>query len=205
MLKKCKKMLLPVLTGGVLLSASMGANAAIIDQGIHTLDTDTNLLWLDMSETYGISFADVASALVPGEAFDAYRLATNAEVTTLIGNFGLPNATAAAVGLLDGSNEAAWLNMRTLMGSAMLGPAEVIYGYTDDDYLQGRYLLDDPIDPDIINLSFLYMGSPDQGAPYIGTFLVMDAPIQSDEPSIALTMSTILMMLAYLSYRRKVA
>lgn len=38
---------------------SMTANATIIDQGVITLDTETNMEWLDLTETIGKSYNEV--------------------------------------------------------------------------------------------------------------------------------------------------
>ena len=63
------------MTGGV-------ANAALVDSGGNMLDTDTNLQWLNLTETLGLS---VNQALA---ANSGYSLATRDQVATLFGNAG---------------------------------------------------------------------------------------------------------------------
>jgi hypothetical protein len=71
------------------------ASATLISQdspfgpGTHTLDTETGLLWLDLTESSGLSHAEVLQALQPGGTFEGYRLATRAEVSALFANAGL--------------------------------------------------------------------------------------------------------------------
>ncbi len=63
------------------------ASAILIDNGTTTVDTDTNLEWLDLTETLNLSFADaLASTFV---TVDGYRAATSLEVAELFGNAGV--------------------------------------------------------------------------------------------------------------------
>jgi hypothetical protein len=65
---------------------SVGSNAALIDLGSSTLDDATNLEWLDLTETQGMSYNMAeASAFV---TLDGYRHATTTEVNTLFLNAG---------------------------------------------------------------------------------------------------------------------
>ena len=70
----------------VLLGAG-SAWAALVDNGSTTVDTDTNLEWLDLTETLGLSYADaLASSFV---TVDGYRSATSLEVAELFTNAGM--------------------------------------------------------------------------------------------------------------------
>lgn len=61
--------------------APLSANAVLIDQGNTTLSTDTNLEWLDLTLTEGLSYnAALASTYVTN---DGFRHATRAEVEAM--------------------------------------------------------------------------------------------------------------------------
>lgn len=70
-------------------SATQLSHAALVevDSGFGlnsgTLDTDTNLEWLDWTQTANISFNDMALQLLAGGIYDGWRYATAAEVNTL--------------------------------------------------------------------------------------------------------------------------
>jgi hypothetical protein len=80
------------------------------------LDTGTNLLWLDATETVNRSLADVQSQLGAGGEFEGFRLATRDEIRTLFQDAGLT--------LTDG-----FVNDTTLQGKIQAFVA--IYGQTD--------------------------------------------------------------------------
>lgn len=70
-----------------LVLSAVSANAALIDNGTTTTDTDTGLEWLDLTETLGLSYAGaLASSFV---TVDGYRSATSLEVIELFGNAGV--------------------------------------------------------------------------------------------------------------------
>lgn len=56
-----------------------------------TLDTDTDLRWLDVDLTANRSFDDIAAQLGPGGEFEGYRHATVDEIMTLWMNAGIPD------------------------------------------------------------------------------------------------------------------
>ena len=63
------------------------ASALLIDNGSTTTDTDTNLEWLDLTETLGLSYADaLTSSFV---TVDGFRAATSLEVAELFTNAGV--------------------------------------------------------------------------------------------------------------------
>lgn len=84
------------------------ASAALIDNGSTTIDSDTGLEWLDITETVGLSYnAVLSSAFIIS---DGYRYASEAEVLELYNNAGgtgtqavefRPENTAPAILLLD--------------------------------------------------------------------------------------------------------
>ena len=88
-------MLRKALTVTVLLALPLSAfasfvqlNANIQDHGVFTRDLTTGLDWLDVTETRGLSYNQVAAQLGAGGAYAGYRYATMAELDQLIINFG---------------------------------------------------------------------------------------------------------------------
>jgi hypothetical protein len=69
--------------------ASAGATAELVDHGLHTKDTETGLLWLDLSVAQGKSFAEVTNAFAPGSLFDGYRYATRQELSEFMAHASL--------------------------------------------------------------------------------------------------------------------
>ncbi len=55
-----------------------------------TLDTDTNLGWLDVTLSTQYSYEGILLELTPGGIFEGFRLATISEVTTFWQNAGIP-------------------------------------------------------------------------------------------------------------------
>ncbi|NNL66313.1 MAG: hypothetical protein HKP30_08730 [Myxococcales bacterium] len=72
----------------VLLSCQT-AGAALIDQGDTTLDTDTNLEWLDLTLTRDQSYDAVAAGFGGYVTTEGFRFATSSEVQTLYENAGI--------------------------------------------------------------------------------------------------------------------
>jgi hypothetical protein len=77
----------PLFAGAVLASIGV-ADAAILDFGIYTADTDTGLYWLDVTVTSGMSFDQVSPQLGPGGQLDGWRYATAADFDQLMIGFG---------------------------------------------------------------------------------------------------------------------
>ncbi len=71
------------------LTLALSSHAAILDLGTITRDTDTGLDWLDVTETRGLSYNQVAAQLGDGGDYEGYRYATMAEWDQLIINFGI--------------------------------------------------------------------------------------------------------------------
>jgi hypothetical protein len=73
------------------------ANAALIDVDLHdvgdsliTRDTNTNLDWLDLSQTLNFSYENVLVELGAGGQFEGFRYATVSDVDSLQQSAGLP-------------------------------------------------------------------------------------------------------------------
>src|SRR5262249_1743916 len=61
------------------------------------LDTATQILWLDATETKGRSLPDVTSKLGVGQEFDGWQLASIAQVDELFANAGLSDTNSGFV------------------------------------------------------------------------------------------------------------
>ena len=84
--------------------------------GLLTFDASTHLSWLDVTQTFGRSYDQVASELAPGGEFAGFRFATTAEFEALHTSFGLPVAhDGDAIGR-DPALTARSLELQTLLG-----------------------------------------------------------------------------------------
>jgi hypothetical protein len=64
---------------------------------LHTnaiLDEETNRLWLDVTETLGLSFNEVSSMLDSGEEYEGWLLPGLSDLEELLGNANIPYPTA---------------------------------------------------------------------------------------------------------------
>ena len=91
-------------------AALMPANDTFFGDGSLTIDTSTNLAWLDLSITAGISFNEVSNELGNGGIYSGYRFASLDEVFSLyveaqipdindVGDFGIGTIANAAPAL----------------------------------------------------------------------------------------------------------
>ena len=87
----------------ILFGASLSAHAAMLDLGLSTLDTDTGLEWLDLTETVGLSYRYISNNMQKGEKYENWRYATSEEVFTLWENLGISSALTSP--LLTGTQE----------------------------------------------------------------------------------------------------
>lgn len=88
---------------------STGVNASIVDQGNSTFDTDTELVWLDVTETLGMSYNQVLNQLGEGDQFYGYRYATADELQVLLTNIGFSGVSTTPNTSLVFSGESALL------------------------------------------------------------------------------------------------
>lgn len=65
-------------------------HAALIDQGITTLDTETNLEWLDLTETLSLTPTDIFAG-AGGFTADGWSVASGMDVDQLLVNAGAPS------------------------------------------------------------------------------------------------------------------
>lgn len=63
------------------------ADAALVDNGILTTDTNTGLVWRDLADTFAVSYSDTYNATLPGGVYENYRVATRSELETLFDDY----------------------------------------------------------------------------------------------------------------------
>lgn len=95
-----------------LCSLSWGANAELLSMdwqsagdNLITEDTVSGLAWLDVSETYGLTYDFVSGEFGVGGQFEGFRYATAAEVVDLWANFGI-DLSAGAPTMTSGADPA---------------------------------------------------------------------------------------------------
>jgi hypothetical protein len=129
--------LVSVVSAGIL-SAPAGATLITVDlvspgDGLITLDTETGLEWLDLTESVNRSFDDVSGQFGPGEDFEGWRHATGSEVCRLVSTY------AVAVGpvcpeffvRLEGSDEVV-THLLSFLGVTSTPPSQFSVGWYDD-------------------------------------------------------------------------
>ena len=161
-------------------SVSMSANATIVDLGNTTLDTQTNLEWLDLTATIGKSYNEVIGGFGNYIA-DGYRYANTTEVTTLFtnagivrfggGNWAIPEQHAAAKLLTDLLGHTREIPQARAQGLAELDPAVAAlttpYIQYSDDFNTGA--------------AFIVNGTTSRTShsDFLGSWLVRTAPASS--------------------------
>ena len=104
------------------------ANDSSFGNGSVTIDTSTNLAWLDLSITEGISFNDVSNELGAGGLYAGYRFASPDEVFSLFVEAQIPDINVAGdfahIGTV--ANAAPALALIGLMGPSSQTHAGVI-------------------------------------------------------------------------------
>lgn len=133
-MKNIKSVLIGLYMGiaAVGLSTS-SAQAILIDNGVTTRDTDTNLDWLDLTQSINRSYNDVAGQFGVGGDYAGWRHASVAEVTTLFLNAG----AASTTGGYTTTNNAAAHTIVSLLGSTFPSSRptyDYTYGLTATDF-----------------------------------------------------------------------
>lgn len=171
---------------------ALQANAALINvdwrtpgDGLMVRDTRTNIEWLKLTETTGLSYAEITAQLGGGGDFEGLRYATNAECQALFGEYFAidlsagrsrsvfayldPGVRLASETLGDGvsggtdeqSGPNANYRLVGLTGETMLDGVQFAIGavtrWSDTDY----YTVKDPLDPffDVYAGDFDWIGS----------------------------------------------
>ncbi len=95
-------------------------NDAVFGVGAVTGDTDTGLEWLDLSITTNISLNALSAQLGPGGAFAGWHFATEAEVTELWANQGVPTPFTGDFAFGTPANDGA-LNLNSFLDAQLIG------------------------------------------------------------------------------------
>lgn len=101
------------------------ADDPVFGSGSITIDTAQQLAFLDLTIPVGISQADMAIALAPGGAYDGWRLATRAEVVTLINNYGWTPALTSPFSFIQDGDGALGAGLLAFLGDNTCGGSTV--------------------------------------------------------------------------------
>lgn len=117
--------------------AGQTANATIIDNTTYTTDTATGLDWLDVTASLARSFNNVSANFGSGGAFQGWRYATGAELTTLLLDWGITAVPHE-------NNPASQLQLHTIiiqiLGPTFVDPDQMYtFGLTADPAPAGRW------------------------------------------------------------------
>ncbi|MFZ5527774.1 MAG: PEP-CTERM sorting domain-containing protein [Pseudomonadota bacterium] len=130
-----------LLAASVLLYAATPVNAALVDQGKTTLDTESGLEWLDLSESRGYTVNDILNNRAP--ALAGWRLAALPEVQNLFVQFGF-GIEEAVYAPTDADASAALNRAAALLGPVHAGDSSIsVFGTVNapkfDDYANGYF------------------------------------------------------------------
>lgn len=110
----------------ILLLASMQANAILVEamyknhgDGLITIDTETHLQWLDLTQTTSMSYDYVGSQFGVGGLFHGFRYATEAEFESLMDAI-IPSYSGNALGYQTATSESA-VYAQTVYFQSLLG------------------------------------------------------------------------------------
>ena len=116
--------LLVIDTGAARASTLVSIDLNTSDDGLLTLDTETGLEWLDLTQTdLGMSFNQMSAQLDPGGTFEGFRYATEGEVLTLVNNADIDAAVTGE------ENFAPVTNFQKL-----LGITDIAFGQLNDSF-----------------------------------------------------------------------
>ena len=127
--------LFSALLGVLAVSASVSVSATLISENSAygpdtlTLDTSTNLEWLDLTLSTDLSINQVNALLGPGQQFAGFTLASNAQITTLFTDGGETppvNFSQAASDLANVNN------LINLLGMTFSGTTYGTFGFESD-------------------------------------------------------------------------
>ena len=104
------KLMKKIIIAAILLSYSSFSQAILIDNGSTTVDTATNLEWLDVTATLGESYNSVIGGF-GGYIADGYSVATTSQLCVLFGALGdsIANCPDAGIDILAAANAAEFI------------------------------------------------------------------------------------------------
>lgn len=157
-----------------------------------TLDTDTNLLWLDLTHSTNRSFNSVSASFGPGGDYEGYRYASLAEVDTLFRHAGFP-ITDGTFRPADLAAATQFINLFGITdssprGDTSQGLVNTFHPSNSSPYVLSAVFEVPPfqnpsagyaLGQDGIDLGFSPTIGPDVARPFTGSFLVRAVP----EPS----------------------
>lgn len=167
-----------------------------------TIDTRTQMAWLDLNESLGLSYNQALADTLPGGLFDGYRFATVPDVLGLYSSAGIPtngyysleNPSIASLISLVGPTGTfqGWPEIAGITGSfndrGLLYSAQM---YASGVNSQLYYLV--TCGPGLFDTQY----GPDFSAPDLGDWLVKEVP----EPGIGLMAIGGLLLSKWLSFR----
>ncbi|PHR88861.1 MAG: hypothetical protein COA78_36210 [Blastopirellula sp.] len=126
-----------------------------------TVDTATGLAWLDLTETFSLSYNAVSPLLASGQSLDGFRFATAQEVHTLMSNAGLYVAQSTDTFTPTPGQVAAVDFLAPLLGETL----SLTYG---SDYYGSRGVVENPLlSGNGLMVGFYYKNS---GATYVNDY-----------------------------------
>lgn len=178
----------------LILCGITNTHAAFIDNGAFLTDTDTNLEWLDVTTTLGLSYTEVNAQLGGGGTFEGFRYATTDDFNTLIGNWTGNTVTPGNYGVITQA-EGAIDDLVTILGNTCVTCSSNAPGFTDVFATQGlltdsisasyRFALiyDNDNSPANADSTVADLGSAPTGAvSSIGSFLVKEQGVITPIP-----------------------
>lgn len=161
--------LMTVMCVAVLVAVTVQVQAMVVNADGHhlttaahpgaILDTLTNWLWLDATETINRSVGDVSSQLGPGGEFEGYRLATRLEIHNLFTSAGLTLTESDLV-----SN--GWVD--DAAGQLQVQQFVNIYGQTDFNITRGSLVWAADDDSQAAMWPYTFPGQPVDNRYWLG-------------------------------------
>lgn len=121
----------------VVISLPITAQAILVADGLIVRDTDTNLEWLKLTETFGMTYGEVTGQLGVGGAYDGMRYATNQEVVDLFGANYAINLTASPLPEHPGYLDPGVRQASEILGDGVSGGTDAVSGPNANYFLAG--------------------------------------------------------------------